>query len=293
MLKFEQRQQNRAEVILAFPTHLSTKVGQSSVEVIGRGYVGSLIARMTNAANLTSLTGTPASVSDPRIAIIASGPSSVDTSVIDLEEWKSKLTTWVRKFGHRYEHIIYISSAGTVYGEARLNAAIETDQLKPVSDYGEYHKTVEQHLLDASRFDATIVRLTNIYGPSQLTKKKQGFISAVVRAAKSQAPLTIFGDGENVRDYIHENDVIDALKLILKKPEPGIFNLSSGYRYSLNDIISSVEQLWGRRLSVRRRPSRFCDLTNVNVSNEKLKRLYGWTPRYSLKSGIESYRQVI
>ena len=263
-----------------------------SIEIFGRGYIGSLLADKLNANTLLSINDAPSKYSKSPLAVIASGPSSVAISATDARNWQIKMYNWIKNNGKRYDHVIYVSSAGTIYGEAGLDASIEEDTPRPVTVYGQYQNWVERLLQRQPFFDTTIVRLTNIYGPRQLQKKDQGFISAAVKAISSDAPIKIFGDGDHLRDYIYEDDVADALRRMITYPVPGIFNLSSGYRYTQNQVISHIERVWRRPITIKTMPPRTCDLKNVFVSNEKISLRFGWSAKEDIASGLAKYKKL-
>lgn len=270
----------------------SPRLHTPPVAVFGRGYIGSLLASALSAVSMQSIAGRRASQA-AGIAIIASGPPSVAVSTELIVDWESKLARWVYHFSENFERVIYISSAGTIYGEAGETSSKEDDLLAPTSMYGKYQRRVEDFLLANCESKTTIARLTNIYGPRQLTKLNQGFVSTAVRAIRRNEALTLFGDGENVRDYIHEKDVVNAIEHLTKNPVEGIFNISSEFRHSQNEIISHVERAWGRELEVHFKPRRHCDLKNVNVSNAKLSQIFGWRPQYRIETGIQTYLKKV
>lgn len=262
--------------------------------IIGRGYIGNLITKALQLAlPPTSLGSFHPNLwkNVPDSVLIASGPSSVMAEKQELEKYMAMIEQLItnlltRKFDGP---IIYISSGGTIYGACERNPIAETSSKEPISDYGRYHAAVECILSEALPAQTTVVRLANLYGPNQLLKKNQGFISAVVNAAKNGHKLTLYGDGETTRDYIHENDFTSAIVEVLKSPRPGKYNLGTGIGTTQRQVIEKVSEIYLEepRLIFEEKRMQDVDYNVLDVS--KFRKTFNWTPKISVSEGIKTY----
>lgn len=274
-----------------------TTSSQHQITVFGRGYLGSLLASTIYGSHQGSLDSR--SPDSPMVlnesfeqptALIASGPSSVSASSEELATWRARILRWCEAHRTTFKHVVYFSSAGTVYGEMRDAPHTEEAPLRPVNDYGSYHIWVESILEESFPEGLTILRLANIYGPHQRMKNGQGFVTAAVRAIEESRELTIFGDGSIIRDYIHESDVLSLVQNVLKRPTPGIFNVATGFGTTQRAVVAMVEEAFEGSLAISFVPSRATDLKVSALSIAKAQQEYSWSPRINLLTGIDTYK---
>jgi len=266
------------------------------IVIYGRGYLGSLISSLVH--DFSSLGPYPLSPDGEKvrnshscIAVLASGPPSVSTPKADLVLWHQRLEAWTVAHKCSFQHAIYISSAGTVYGEMKDAPHLEQNYLRPNSDYGRYHKWAEDHLTKALGDRLTIIRLANIYGPAQRVKDGQGFITAAVRAAEEDIILRLFGNGTAIRDYIHEQDVIRFLKIVINQKPGGVFNVATGVGISQMEVLEATEKVYGKKIRVEYLNPRPTDLKKNILSIKKALNVFGWSSTISLEAGIATYKE--
>ncbi len=201
------------------------------------------------------------------------------------------------------------SSTASIFGEPESALIDESHSMRPVNPYGRTKLAVEQLLEDcASAYGlrAVSLRYFNAAGadPSgeigESHEPETHLIPRLLRAAAGEAlPVRIFGDdyptadGTCVRDYIHVNDLADAhLKaLVALDHQRGFacYNLGSGQGYSVREILSAVEAVTGRRLSVEVAPRRAGDPARLVASSARARAELGWQPQYSdIRSIIET-----
>lgn len=187
--------------------------------------------------------------------------------------------------------IIYLSSAGAIYGENN-KPALESDILKPKSIYGIHKLLIERYLFNYqidNHIDYRIARISNPYGNNLIHGHGVGFVDMIARNFKSKQPIKIFADLNNQRDFIHINDVIDALILISNFsliPDNKTVNISFGKSYSLKKVIHLFEEKYNYELKLIREGNRNSDITNSLVDSNLLKRTYGYIPKYCLENYI-------
>ena len=97
---------------------------------------------------------------------------------------------------------------------------------------------------------------------------------------------TVFGDGEQTRDYIFVQDVVDALLLSSTIDEDLFMNIGTGNETSVNDLVSTLKSTIGYLGEVKYEPKRDGELLRSVLDNSKAKKILSWEPQYSLESGI-------
>jgi len=187
---------------------------------------------------------------------------------------------------------IFPSSGGTIYGDYFREKFSEDDVTKPNSPYGISKLTIERYLeyfKINSGLDYLIFRYSNPYGPRQNFVGSQGVIPIFLNKMKNYEQVIIFGDGENVRDYIYVDDCIDMSIKILSKDKLNhcLYNVGSGNGISINDLIRVVENVTGDKFLIKHNPSRSCDVKRVVLDNSRLFKEIGEKRLLSLEEGVK------
>ena len=199
---------------------------------------------------------------------------------------------------HRVPRLIYASSM-TVYGSDVPLPTPEDSQCEPASFYGitKYageryvHVTAARRDLDFS-FKITAFRMYNVYGPRQaLDNPYQGVLGIFLGNLLRKEPITIFGDGEQSRDFIHIRDIVDGWVGALENPASydKSINLGSGKRLSINcvaDAVLAAFQRTRRDHPVNYAPARSGEQRHVEADNTRAGQLLGWNPRVSFEVGL-------
>ena len=137
-------------------------------------------------------------------------------------------------------------STDEVYGSLSEGSADETYPLKPNSPYAA-SKAASDHFVRSyfvtHKLDIRITRCCNNYGKNQFPEK---VIPVFIRKLNLGERLPIYGDGKNVREWIHVSDHVRGIQMVLEKGIPGeIYNIGTGSHYSNNDLASEIIQLMG------------------------------------------------
>jgi len=199
---------------------------------------------------------------------------------------------------HMKSHVkklFFISSGGTVYGQNACSVH-ENSSKTPISSYG-LTKSITEDVLNLYRihekFDIRIARLANPYGYAKHYNQKQGLIPIVVNNILTDSPITVWGDGNNIRDYIYIDDAVDAICLMINSDIPNVtLNIGSGKGYSTNDIIKKIAQKLNKKPMIQYSPARTCDVDQNILDISSIKQTYGWTPSVSLDKGITQIIQA-
>lgn len=185
----------------------------------------------------------------------------------------------------------FLSSGGTVYGNPERLPVPEDAACWPLTSYG-IMKLAAEHYVAMYRMlygvDGHVLRIANAYGPTQRPGRGQGVIAAFLDAARRRRPVSLYGDGSIVRDYVHAEDVAAAVAAIAGLAEvPPICNVGSGVGHSVAEVLELIEQFTGLRFQVERLPDRRFDVRSVVLDVALLGRLVPWRPR-SLRDGVYS-----
>ncbi|HEX6750669.1 MAG TPA: NAD-dependent epimerase/dehydratase family protein [Longimicrobium sp.] len=191
--------------------------------------------------------------------------------------------------------VVFASSGGAIYGNARTRPTREGAAKRPESPYG-VGKLAGEHYLHAfhrtHRLDYVALRYANVYGPGQDPNGEGGVVAVFCSRLAEGAPLTVYGDGEQTRDYVHVADVVRANLLVsgLALPPGGsvdarAFNVGTGTETSVNALASVLMGVAHAPAIVRRAPARPGEVRRSCLGAEKLRRL-GWRPGLTLEEGM-------
>jgi len=167
--------------------------------------------------------------------------------------------------------VVYASSAA-VYGDAASMPIAETTERRPLSAYGadkyacELHARVAHHV---HGIPTVGLRLFNVYGPRQDAQSPySGVISIFCERIRRGAPIDVFGDGEQTRDFVFVADVVTALlaAMRLRPTDASIFNICTGIATSVLDLARTIAELAGTRLDVRHQPPHVGDIRHSTGS---------------------------
>ena len=189
--------------------------------------------------------------------------------------------------------LVYFSSAGALYDERTAVASLETDLPRPRSYHGAAKVAAEQFIgAWARQFDgsATIIRPSNVYGPGQAERADFGIVPTALGCIRRGAPLTVWGDGSAVRDYLYIDDLVELTLAALEQPAGGkvrTLNAASGESVSLNELFALAELASGQPLQREHIESRAVDASRVTISADCARQALGWQPAVPLAEGLK------
>jgi len=189
---------------------------------------------------------------------------------------------------HDTGHILFSSSAA-VYGDNFHIPLKETERLVPTSPYGITKMTTEHYLRvyhELYGMDATVFRFANVYGERQGEKGEGGVVSIFCKLLSQRQGITVFGDGNQTRDFVYAGDIAQAIIRALPLKGYHTMNVSTGQETSINDLIRSFEKAVGYTVPVQYTAPRTGDILRSVLSNETLKRDLGFVPAMDLEEGI-------
>jgi len=261
------------------------------VAVVGsRGFLGSAIATeiARRGATVGRFTKQEPFTGGAEVVVWAAGHvSPADTSGADraLQDLRDLVAV-----AHN-SHVVLLSSGGAVYGPPATAPFRETDEPSPANEYGRI-KLAEEKLLADSGIAHTVLRVANPYGPGQVSaasrsRGAQGVIGQWFAAVRDGRPITIFGDGTAVRDYLYIDDLAEAVAIAAERHPGGVINVGSGTGTSLavllNQLTDAVAPL---PVEVHREPARGMDPPAAWLDPAHALHELGWSATVSVPEGI-------
>lgn len=187
--------------------------------------------------------------------------------------------------------LLFLSSGGTLYGN-RNTPAVEDDPLRPRSYHGA-GKAAAEHFIQAwaAQYEGTavVLRPSNVYGPGQLPRAGFAIIPTALDCAQRNTPLTLWGDGRSIRDYLYIDDLVALCEASLSAPFlPGshVFNASGSGGIALDDLIDAIDRETGMPLQRLYQPARRVDINSIMADSSHAHRAFGWQPAVPLREGL-------
>ncbi|SMO66557.1 SDR family oxidoreductase [Melghirimyces algeriensis] len=189
---------------------------------------------------------------------------------------------------HGVKKIIYASSAA-VYGNPEYLPIDEDHPISPLSPYGISKLTPETYIkvyAELYGLSYTILRYANVYGIRQVAHGEGAVISIFIDRLLRNQPLTIFGDGEQTRDYIYVEDIARANIAALEHGDGETLNLGTGVSTSLNDLVKVMGEIYGGKVEVKHALERSGDIRFSCFCVDRAKTVLGWSPCTELEEGL-------
>lgn len=190
----------------------------------------------------------------------------------------------------RIRRIVFASSS-TVYGNTDLSSIDESITPAPVTVYAA-SKLFGEHLLamyaKLHGYSYCCLRLFNVYGPRQAVDHPYANVTCKFSyAAAHSLPIKKFGDGGQSRDFVYIADVVDAFVSVLDETGNGLYNIGTGTSNSINALISELEKITNRTLSVELLDPWPNDVRRIQADMAKYVATFGRRPKVSLREGLE------
>jgi UDP-glucose 4-epimerase len=196
--------------------------------------------------------------------------------------------------------VIFSSTGGAVYGDASTPPSAEESAKDPESPYGISKLSVEYYLAYYARahgLDTVSLRYANVYGPRQDPHGEAGVVAIFCQRLLDSRPLTVYGTGQQTRDYVFVRDVAAAniLASTATLPDPKrlddrAINIGTGVETSVLNLAESLQRASGVSVPVEFAPKRDGEQQRSCIKNEKASRILGWKPKVKLETGLlETY----
>ncbi len=182
---------------------------------------------------------------------------------------------------------LVFASTNAVTGPMDAPAIVESATLEPLTPYGAT-KAAAEMLMSAYTASyglrCACLRLTNVYGPGM--QAKDSIVARLMRAVRLGRTFEVYGDGRQVRDYVHASDVIAAVRLgLVNEDWKGPVVIGSGTSLSVLEVVDAVLAVSGAELTVEHGPARPGEMPAVIVDPSKALAA-GWSPQFDFESGL-------
>jgi UDP-glucose 4-epimerase len=191
---------------------------------------------------------------------------------------------------------VFISTGGAVYGDLGTPPNAETTTKDPESPYAISKLSAEYYLSYFARvhgMDTACVRYANVYGPRQNIHGEAGVVCIFCGRLLGGRPLTVFGDGEQTRDYVYVGDVVEATYAVATAtlPPPSrldtrAFNVGTGVETSVLQLANTLARVAGGTPSLEFLPKRPGEQLRSVLDIDKIRTQLDWSPRVSLADGL-------
>lgn len=189
------------------------------------------------------------------------------------------------------QRVVFASTAAS-YGDVAEESLpiVESEPLHPMSFYGLSKVTVEHYLRlyqQSFGLDFVILRFANVYGERQGNGGEGGVISIFAKRLAEGRALTIYGDGEQMRDFIYAGDIAAGICAALHTEHVNhAYNLSTQTETSLRELVAILADVSGRDIEPRCLEARPGDIYKSMLANGRARRALGWAPVVSLREGL-------
>ena len=289
-------------------SHLSAALLDSGASVTGIDSFTDYYSRAIKEVNLGTVKGRPgfsfveAAIQDADLTALLTGVTHVfhlagqagvrkswggdfDVYIRDNIEATQRLLEAVARMP--IQKYVY-SSSSSVYGNHVPLPMREDTYLQPLSPYG-VTKLAGEHLGNLycanHGVPAVSLRYFTVYGPRQ---RPDMAFQRFLTAARDGTPITMYGDGEQTRDFTFVADIVAANMAAAAQGRPGsVYNIGGGSRVTLNHVLDLIRNVTGKTIEVRREPEQKGDMRHTYADTSAARRDLQFSPRVTLESGLD------
>lgn len=205
--------------------------------------------------------------------------------------------------------VVFASSGGVVYGEPDRLPVEETRTKRPLSPYGVSKLSSEYYLYYYCKLwglQYVVLRYGNVYGPRQDPHGEAGVVAIFgEKVLKGDVPM-IFGDGDQIRDYVYVKDIINANICALTLLNNGFnglklsgdfddyaFNIGTGVGTSVNQLYKHLADIADANIQPVYGPERAGELRRIYLDNTRAQRYLNWFPKYTIEDGLHETMEFL
>jgi len=228
-------------------------------------------------------------------AAIVSVPLSIENPVLTnevnvlgtLNLLEASIKTKVKRF-------VYLSSCA-VYGDVAKLPINEDSPVRPISPYASSKLAAEEHctsFFENHGLETVRLRYFNVYGPRQAASDYAGVMVKFLERIRMDQPPIIFGDGEQTRDFVHVNDVVEATLLAINRDgvAGNLFNIGTGEVVTINKLCDVFLELTGKKhLKPIFKDAKPGEVRHSQADITKAMNLLGYSPKVPLRSGVREF----
>jgi UDP-N-acetylglucosamine/UDP-N-acetyl-alpha-D-glucosaminouronate 4-epimerase len=224
-----------------------------------------------------ALPSVPRSVQDP-----------LTTSAVNVE---GTLNVLLASRDEGVRRVVFASSS-SVYGNSNELPRVETQHLDPISPYGVSKLAAERYCVSFARvypIETVALRYFNVFGPNQdPTSQYAAVVPRFVTAIAEERPVSVYGDGEQKRDFTFVSNVVEANLLAADAAGVSgrVLNVATGRGTSVNELADTIGAVLGKDVECEYYGERAGDVRDSWAQVDRAKELLGWRPRIELEAGL-------
>ena len=289
-------------------SHLSAALLASGATVIGMDSFTDYYARSLKDENLATLKGlagftfVEGAIQDADLQALLAGVTHVFHLAGQAgvrKSWGSDFDVYIRDNIQATQRLLeavarvpiqkYVySSSSSVYGNHVALPMREDAYLQPLSPYG-VTKLAGEHLGNLyfanHGVPAVSLRYFTVYGPRQ---RPDMAFQRFLTAARDGSTITVYGDGEQTRDFTFVSDIVAANLAAAGRGHPGrVYNIGGGSRVTLNHVLELIQSVTGKAVTIRREPEQKGDMRHTYADTSAARRDLDFIPRVTLENGLD------
>ena len=196
------------------------------------------------------------------------------------------------------DRIVFAASGGTLYGEPDSDElpVRESHPQQPLSPYGVSKKSVVDYLVayrELHALEFCALALANVYGPRQDPHGEAGVVAIFAEKLLQGAPVTIYGDGSQTRDFVYVDDVVDAFVRAATRGGGLVCNVGTGQETSVNELLAVMAEQAGVSVTPTPAPARPGELQRSSLDIERAAIQLGWRPWTNLPEGTRAVLEYV
>lgn len=189
------------------------------------------------------------------------------------------------------DRVVFAASGGTLYGEPDVSELPVNESVphRPLSPYGVSKKSAIDYLVayrELHALEFCALALANVYGPRQDPHGEAGVVAIFSERLLRGQPVTIFGDGEQTRDFVYVDDVVDAFVRAATRGGGLVCNIGTGRETSVNDLYREMATQLGGDSTVVNAPARPGELRRNSLDPSRARIHLGWKPWTEMGAGM-------
>ena len=187
------------------------------------------------------------------------------------------------------EKVVFAASGGTLYGEPEKLPVPESHPQRPLSPYGVSKKSAIDYLWayrELHGIEFTALALANVYGPRQDPHGEAGVVAIFAALMLAGQTCTIFGDGEQTRDFVYVDDVVDSFARAATRGGGLVLNIGTGVETSVNRLYQVMAEVAGVTVPAQSAPARAGELARSALDPSRAAIHLGWRPWTVLEDGV-------
>jgi UDP-glucose 4-epimerase len=203
-----------------------------------------------------------------------------------------------QRFG--VDKLIFSSTGGALYGDPEVDPCPDDHPVIPLSPYGMSKYIGEQYMEyyhRMYRLNFTSLRYGNVYGPRQDPHGEAGVVAIFSRAMIAGKQPEILGNGDQERDFVSVDDVVEANILAIDRGDGMHLNIGTGQKTSINTLFELLKSIIGYRWGPVHGPARLGDVFQISLDSARAAQEMGWTPQVDLEEGlrrtVDYFRQIV